>query len=330
MGLITKEVEVNLCSQMIPYYENLGYEIPRRRNSKGKMAVPPKTKIWVNVNDLPLGSGQLVEIECDGCHDIFKREYYRYIEHNHDGKYYCIHCVGKELSSGENHWNWDETKSDEERKNGRAYPEYTEFVKRVLARDNYTCQCCGQEHGDIEVHHLDGYSWCIEKRLDDTNGITLCRNCHGNFHARYGNKHNTKEEFEEWFGKALTDLKKYDGKLTMARKVYCIDDGVVYNSADEYSEMNNAHVSTVYMCCNHKIKERKVINKNGNTKIQKSRTKSVKGKHLLWLDEYNNMTLEDIENYLKALKFPIEEQNKILARKKDSLLNESFVIYNNL
>lgn len=327
MGLITKEVEVRVRGFKTKYYKDLGYEIPLKMNNYGKMVIDQNAKIWINVNDLPLGSGQLVEIECDGCHNIFQRQYYYYNKYNHDGKYYCAHCIGKELLSGEKHWNWDDTKTDEERRNGRAYPEYKDFTKRVMARDNYTCQCCGQEHGDIEVHHLDGYSWCIEKRLDDTNGITLCRNCHSNFHARYGNKHNTKEEFEEWFGKALTDLKKYDGKLTMARKVYCIDDDVTYNSANEYAEMNNAHISMVYACCNHKIKKRKVMDKKGNINIQKSRTKSVKGKHLLWLDEYNNMTSEDIENYLKTLGLPIEEQNKILNRNKDLSNNDrSFII----
>ena len=55
--LLTKEVEVNLISQNIPYYEKLGYTIPRRKNKYGRLGVPLGTKLMVNIKDLPLGIG---------------------------------------------------------------------------------------------------------------------------------------------------------------------------------------------------------------------------------------------------------------------------------
>lgn len=77
--------------------------------------------------------------------------------------------------------------------------EYREWRKEVYKKDNYTCQCCGDNKGgNLNAHHLDGYDWCEEKRLDINNGITLCKNCHSDFHYVYGYGGNTKEQFEEW------------------------------------------------------------------------------------------------------------------------------------
>ena len=67
----------------------------------------------------------------------------------------------------------DNLSTQQERLNDRKFSGYSEFVKMVLARDNYTCQCCGTNNNDMRVHHLDGYNWCKEKRIDVTNGITL-------------------------------------------------------------------------------------------------------------------------------------------------------------
>ena len=49
MGLITKEVEVCVCSNKQKYYESLGYNIPREKNNNGRMRVPRGSKIKVKV-----------------------------------------------------------------------------------------------------------------------------------------------------------------------------------------------------------------------------------------------------------------------------------------
>lgn len=67
MGLITKEVEVELSSNTIKYYENLGYKIPRIRNKWRKYTVPRGTKIRVKVKDLKYNSRTIVDVECDNC-----------------------------------------------------------------------------------------------------------------------------------------------------------------------------------------------------------------------------------------------------------------------
>ena len=223
MGLLSTEVEVGLVGKNIPYYENLGYEIPRIEKKYG-FCVPRNTKINVKIDDVSYGSGVKVNVNCDLCGKEYQEKYSDYIKHNHNGKCYCQKCANKVFNSRENNSHWNENKTDEERYRGRNYPEYTEFVKRVLARDNYTCRCCKNKvNKNANVHHLDGYNWCIEKRLDDDNAITLCDNCHSNFHSIHGYGNNTKKQFEEWIGKALTQLDKYDGILPTAKKIYDYD-----------------------------------------------------------------------------------------------------------
>lgn len=113
----------------------------------------------------------------------------------HNGEYYCSSCCSALFNSGEDNYLWNPNKTEEERLLGRNYPEYREFIAKVLHRDNYTCQCCKKTSNEakLNVHHLDGYNWCFSLRTDVTNGITLCANCHKNFHSIYGTGNNTKE-----------------------------------------------------------------------------------------------------------------------------------------
>lgn len=159
-------------------------------------------------------------------------------------------------------------------------PEYTDFVKQVLARDNYTCQCCGQEHGELNVHHLNGYRWFKEGRTDPNNGITLCENCHMNFHYEYGKKKNTKEQFEEWIGYTIKILDTYNHPLPIARKIYCIEEDKIYDSALVLEKEWNTFHTLIYAVCNRK-------------------QYTVCNKHLLWLDEYLQMTENDVKRYLE-------------------------------
>ena len=387
MGLITKEVEVRLTSSTISYYENLGYEIPRRPNQWGRIGVPSDATIIVKVEDLKKGSIALVDTDCDCCGREKRMKYCEYVRHNHDGLTYCYDCSLTILRTGEKSHRWNPNLTDEERAKERNYPEYIDFIKRVMTRDNYTCQCCGQKHGDLEVHHMDGYDWCKEKRTDDTNGITLCHNCHRHFHNIYGLGGNTKEQFEEWFGKAVKFV-KYNGALSAKRQIYDYEAGIIYDGIDDGAEQLNANPSCVYKCCQQHVEQIELARNSDPQNPHKIKAYTVKGRHLFWLDKYENMTDEEIkavldfENnrykkvfcittkelfnkaslaakkydvgsgaitnaclgkskssgklpdgtplrwmyYENFLKLPIEEQNKILKRSKDSPIDESFVI----
>lgn len=103
----------------------------------------------------------------------------------------------------ENHprWNFDLTKEDRLQK--RPF-ECTDWRKSIFERDGYTCQICKTVGGTLNAHHLDGWNWCVEKRFDLDNGITLCIECHEEFHNIYGRGDNTVQEFLD-FTVVLTD-----------------------------------------------------------------------------------------------------------------------------
>lgn len=282
--LITKEVEINITHNNYKHYLDLGYPITTFINKHGQTSVR-REKIKVKTEDLLKTSYVNVEICCDACKQYKTVPYYRYYEHNHDGKTYCIHCYAGIFCSGENSRFWNQNKTDEERENERTHPEYFEFVKRIQARDKGVCYCCGKKNRTSEIHHLNGYNWCIEGRLDDTNAVTLCLNCHSNFHMLYGKGGNTKEQFEEWLGYAINDLEKYNGTLPTARKIYCIEQDKIYYSAIQIEHILGIKKTNVYAICN-----------------KKPSYKSAKGLHFLWLDEYEKMTPEDIQAYLEYCK----------------------------
>lgn len=289
MGLISEYVEVGVGGKNRKHFEDLGYKIPTYYNQANhRYMIKKGTTIQVKVSDLPTNSTVMVDLSCDNCKKPYKKKYQKYMSQNHDGKTYCKNCAMTVLNSGENNHNWKPELTDEERENFRGYPEYVEFIKRVIARDNHTCQCCGKIcNHDAEVHHLDGYDWCKEKRTDETNGTCLCSMCHKAFHNKFGYGGNTKEQFEEWLGHVVDDLKKYDGILPTTRQVYCYEENKVYESAMKYilSKNNNAKTPTnVYDICNKK---------NGRT---------VYGNHLFWLDEYEKMSQEEILNIVTPKK----------------------------
>jgi hypothetical protein len=100
---------------------------------------------------------------------------------------------------GENNGNYNPNISDEERLGNRLYREYVSWRLAVYKRDSYTCVCCkDSKGGNLNAHHIDGYNWCVEKRTDVDNGVTLCETCHGEFHGIYGYGDNTHEQYNEW------------------------------------------------------------------------------------------------------------------------------------
>lgn len=81
------------------------------------------------------------------------------------------------------HWNWKggiTPKNQTERHSA----EYRRWRCEVFARDNYTCQCCGQRGGKLNAHHIKPWAKDIEARYDTDNGITLCELCHKFIHGR--------------------------------------------------------------------------------------------------------------------------------------------------
>ena len=89
--LITKYVEINISGGNQSYYRNLGYTIPSRKDSKGRMAVPKGTKIRVKVEDLAKGSHAKVEVACDYCGFVKTVSYKDYLHHHDENLGDCCH-----------------------------------------------------------------------------------------------------------------------------------------------------------------------------------------------------------------------------------------------
>lgn len=97
--------------------------------------------------------------------------------------------------------------TDEERLLNRDTTENINWRNAVYKRDGYTCQVCGDaKGGNLEAHHLNSYTDFPEERYDLSNGITLCKRCHGRFHHAYTYFHNTREQFIEWLGQDNTEV----------------------------------------------------------------------------------------------------------------------------
>lgn len=89
--------------------------------------------------------------------------------------------------------NWDGGRPNRERGRSR------EWRREVFTRDDYTCVLCKQRGGRLHSHHMDGFSYHPDRRLDVTNGVTLCTECHQAFHKIYGKRGRvTEANFREY------------------------------------------------------------------------------------------------------------------------------------
>lgn len=124
-------------------------------------------------------------------------------------------CLARGVDrSGENNPYYNENLTDEDRARGRSIAGYGRWVRSVLERDNFTCQCCMKKSDKIVAHHLECYSKNEELRTDVDNGVTLCEKCHKKFHSKkyYGVGNNTKEQYCEFIER--------EGVKKMVKKCY--------------------------------------------------------------------------------------------------------------
>jgi len=90
---------------------------------------------------------------------------------------------------------------------------FIKWSKQVKIRDRFTCQVCDRRGLYIEAHHMNSWDIYTDERYDLDNGVTLCGDCHKQFHEIYGYGHNTRIQFDEFvkFSEAL--------KLTVERQL---------------------------------------------------------------------------------------------------------------
>ena len=219
------------------------------------------------------------------CKKEYQLEWRQYLKQNHDGKIYCRSCANKALNSKDNCSSWNPNITQEERENNRCFQEYSEFIRKALIRDNFTCVITGKtrKETDLEVHHLNGYNWCIEGRTDVKNAVTITKDIHKAFHEKYGYGNNTKEQFLEFVGMVELVLEDYNCDFAPIRWIYCVTDNELIKNLSQYSKMNNIDYSSIRKCCNKK-------------------QFTCKNKVYMWYNEYLNMNDEELKDYIYKCK----------------------------
>jgi len=76
--------------------------------------------------------------------------------------------------------------------------DYSGIRQQCFLNANYTCDLYGSKGNKINAHHLDGWHDNKDKRFNLDNLVCLSETAHKTFHNIYGNKNNTKEQYEEF------------------------------------------------------------------------------------------------------------------------------------
>ncbi|WP_243081405.1 MULTISPECIES: HNH endonuclease [Staphylococcus] len=147
-----------------------------------------------NIKTSKIGDKFIVTWTCSKCGETYKNDMYCI-----KNKKFCLNCFRKS-QKGVNHPRYNFSLTISDRLNDRQYNKVlvNKWRSKIFQRDNYTCKVCGSFGKKLNAHHLNGYHWNLEGRYDVNNGITLCESCHKEFHKTYGNRNNTKEQFEDY------------------------------------------------------------------------------------------------------------------------------------
>lgn len=107
----------------------------------------------------------------------------------------CNTCF-RERNRGENHPSYNPMLTEDHRINSRGSWANSVWAIDVKKRDKFTCQICRDSRGgNLVSHHINSYNKFPESRLNLANGITLCENCHKDFHNLFGNGNNTSDQW---------------------------------------------------------------------------------------------------------------------------------------
>lgn len=122
-----------------------------------------------------------------------------YASHIKSGHTTSCGCSRAEMLIGETNPNYNPNIPLQERNGKRGYA-ITRWATQVKRRDDFTCQVCGSKQKLI-AHHLNSYKSDKENRYNVENGITLCRECHTDFHCNFMGDYRqpcNEEDFEQY------------------------------------------------------------------------------------------------------------------------------------
>lgn len=98
---------------------------------------------------------------------------------------------------GENGSNWRGGIGDENIK-FRNSIETRLWREAVFSRDNWTCQKCKKRGYKLHSHHILPFSLYPEHRRNISNGVTLCIDCHNQYHKKVKLNNSNHEQFSGW------------------------------------------------------------------------------------------------------------------------------------
>lgn len=104
--ILNTEVEIGLCSRNFKYFEDLGYEIPRKKDKRGRLNFTRGSKISVRVEDLMPTSKVMILCKCEDCGIERFVEYGSLVNKENSnfsktGETLCSNCANSRMS-GEN------------------------------------------------------------------------------------------------------------------------------------------------------------------------------------------------------------------------------------
>ena len=101
--------------------------------------------------------------------------------------------------SGENHWKYNPLLTPQDRmKRDMQNGKIRIWRLKIFERDDFTCDICKKRGDDLNAHHLNSWDAYVSERYKLENGVTLCAECHSNFHKRYGYGNNTVDQYLEY------------------------------------------------------------------------------------------------------------------------------------
>ncbi len=144
---------------------------PNPKNKYPRTEKQLKNLKTINLGRTPYNRGIGSRIfNCEVCgEEVFDKPYRR----KRTCSYEC-RTILSHINRGVNHWNY----KGENNCLQRCWSEYKEWHKKVLEKDNYTCQVCRKVGGSLQVHHIKSFSKYQDLRFDVSNGQTVHKYCH--------------------------------------------------------------------------------------------------------------------------------------------------------
>ena len=85
--------------------------------------------------------------------------------------------------------------------NLRRSTNFKNWRNKVFKRDNWTCQKYKSKGGQLEPHHIKNFSEYPKLRFKVSNGMTLSKKAHREFHKKYGKTKNNMTQLKEFISK---------------------------------------------------------------------------------------------------------------------------------